>query len=831
MSLTMGLSLVALTAAMVATGAVTTTAVAQGLRSVADAAPAADLAASDPTARAIAASDLVVYQGTLSPRTAVALAIARHPEIRGAEAQIARRQAEVALAKSDRLPTIQYGVGPGYGGSYGSGGNALALRGNVGIDQPVWDYGATRNRIAAAKDLEQSAVQMRLDTVEKVARATLSAYIDAAAAQERMDAAREAIVAMRRVADRIGQRARAGLADRSDINAAGIAVRRTEIEAESARTAADSAMSRLIQLIGVSPGGLASLEESYAVVAARDHGRPDFDEAPAIQAAVRALDAADAKEKVARAERLPGVGVGASRTFSTGNASANDSTWIGVTLRGTFSLGGAGRQRVAAARADREAAAQDLESKRLDARTNWLVANREEDGARQRLDDLKTVSETWATTRDLYWQEYILDKRSLTDVVNAEREIYSARTEQIGAVVDAANAAVAGLVVQGGLVALLQREPDRTASEAGRMAKLEPAGPPVPAARAELQRIAPAPEFLPAPVSPVLAGRSLPPPGPDKGPDKAMTPAENGAQQPPVAGQGFAEAFSTFPASAGDTAEPWSAPRVMASAGSPSVPAMPDPQTLHPEPARPTMAAPSRPDPTAADSVGVWRVQLGAFARPQGPAEAWAEVRRLPALAGREQSVIRTGALNRLLAGPFASRTAAQSACAALSALGRPCSVVAPDKGAAALVAVAPRSAVLPRPTAPGAEDRGLRGSLPAMPPPLAPPRPSASRVIPAAAHMPVRAPAAVAPASIRGAWRVQLGAFLQPQGPDEAWAKVRGNPALAGKARTVIRSGPLNRLLVGPFTSRAAADAACAALKASGQSACMAAAPDGKVG
>ncbi|MDR2187332.1 MAG: TolC family protein [Azonexus sp.] len=414
---------------------------------------------SDPDAPVFADRAIPAWPGVLPPQTAVALAIARHPEIRGAEAMIARRQADVALAEAERWPTIQYGLGPGYGKSYGGDGNATALRGNIGIEQPLWDFGATTGRITAAERLRAVADAGKADSAEKVAQDTLAAYADVLAGRERLAAARAAITAMRQVAERIGQRARAGLSDRSDVNAAGIAVRRARADAEQARTAADAALSRLIELVGVVPGDLASLPESYALLAAPDWSEPDFEAAPAVREARNALAAAQAKAEVADAERYPVLSLGASRSASTGAASANDSTWIGLTLRGSFSLGGAGRQRLLAARADHAAAEQELAARRLEARTGWLVASREESGARERLQELRDVADLWAATRDLYWQEYILDKRALSEVLNAEREIYAARAEQAAALRDAVAAAVKGRVAQGGLVALLQQPP------------------------------------------------------------------------------------------------------------------------------------------------------------------------------------------------------------------------------------------------------------------------------------------------------------------------------------------------------------------------------------
>jgi adhesin transport system outer membrane protein len=580
-----------------------------------------------------AAVAIPVYPGVLLPQTAVALALARHPEIRGAEAMMARRQADLALAESARWPTVQCGVGPGYGSSYGGGGNTGAIRGSLGVDMPLWDFGATTGRIEAAKSLKAAAREGRADTAEKVAASTFGAYLEAAAAQARVAGAQETIAAVREVADRIGQRARAGLSNRSDVNAATIAVARAGVEAEQARTAAEAALSRLIQLIGVSPTQLAPLSDSYALVARGEAVAPDFEAAPAIQAARRALEAAEAQVTVAEAGRLPALSVGASRTFSTGAYSANDSTWIGLSLRGSFSLGGAERQRVEAARADRAAAEQDLQAKRLDARTGWLVAAREEEGARRRLDDLQGVATLWLATRDLYWQEYILDRRSLADVINAERELRAARTERIVAMGDAAGAAMKALVAQGGLVTLLQRQAERPAAEPPVVAPPVPAPAPVatPAAAPAAAPVAPAPAAVtvPAPVpvvaAPVTAAPVTPPVA---APAKAVTPP----------------------------AAPVAAPSTPAAV-----------QAVPPDPVAPAAVAPP---------ARVWQIQLGFVSGDERARALWEALKTQPSLQGLEPEFARAGPFTRLLAGAFGSADEAGAVCAALNAPARDSCVV-----------------------------------------------------------------------------------------------------------------------------------------------------------
>ena len=66
----------------------------------------------------------------------------------------------------------------------------------------------------------------------------------------------------------------------------------------------------------------------------------------------------------------------------------------------------------------------------------------------------------------------------------------------------------------------------------------------------------------------------------------------------------------------------------------------------------------------------------------------------------------------------------------------------------------------------------------------------------------------AVGPAS--GNWRIQLGAFSQRATAEALYRRVAGKSALAGRSPAFVTAGPVIRLQVGPYVSRAAAMAAC---------------------
>lgn len=90
--------------------------------------------------------------------------------------------------------------------------------------------------------------------------------------------------------------------------------------------------------------------------------------------------------------------------------------------------------------------------------------------------------------------------------------------------------------------------------------------------------------------------------------------------------------------------------------------------------------------------------------------------------------------------------------------------------------------------------------------PAAAPAQPTATAIVAAttAKPMPAKAPPA------NGGWRIQLGAFSQRSSAQALYQKLSGKPLLAGRSAFYIPVAAVTRLQVGPFESKAAADAAC---------------------
>ena len=67
------------------------------------------------------------------------------------------------------------------------------------------------------------------------------------------------------------------------------------------------------------------------------------------------------------------------------------------------------------------------------------------------------------------------------------------------------------------------------------------------------------------------------------------------------------------------------------------------------------------------------------------------------------------------------------------------------------------------------------------------------------------------------GIWRLQLGAFSVPGNAEKLWASLSKRPEMTGSKRQLVPAGKLTKLYAAGFASKAQADRACGALKASG--------------
>jgi len=159
---------------------------------------------------------------------------------------------------------------------------------------------------------------------------------------------------------------------------------------------------------------------------------------------------------------------------------------------------------------------------------------------------------------------------------------------------------------------------------------------------------------------------------------------------------------------------------------------------------------------------------------------------------------------DKLLGYAFISRAAAQGLAPAKDTLAQLDQMMtAPDREKAlALARSIPSGSPVPHSKSekPKAE-KTVRAAEAKAPP--AKPKPAAAKPKP----NPVT-PAAVGPVS--GVWRIQLGAFSQRGSAQALYERIAGKAAVSGRQPYYVAAGAITRLQIGPYASRAAAEAAC---------------------
>ncbi len=94
-----------------------------------------------------------------------------------------------------------------------------------------------------------------------------------------------------------------------------------------------------------------------------------------------------------------------------------------------------------------------------------------------------------------------------------------------------------------------------------------------------------------------------------------------------------------------------------------------------PAPVQVAAASLAAPAPATPRAQGSWRVQLGAFGVAANADKLWNQLAANPALAGTRKALVPSGSVTRLQAVGFASKAAAEQACAALQRQGQACLV------------------------------------------------------------------------------------------------------------------------------------------------------------
>lgn len=369
----------------------------------------------------------------LDMATAVALTLARHPEIAQANAALARGRADLGAAKSVWTPQLAYqaNIGPHMLTDTNSSGLNENMAGpSVYLQQQVWDFGRSKGQIGAARSTTNQRWYEREATADQLAEQSALSFLEARRFEMLAEAAETQVQDLEHLRSLIGLRVHAGISDKSDLMLADVRVESARGDAIQARTSLAMAKAALGNLIGGMPE---ELTDASAVISRFEPGddEPDYDKLPSVAAADEAAQAASAKIGQAKAERYPRLGLqlGYTRNNYTYNTRDNSLSAM-MTVSGNL-YRRSDHYLIEAAQEDRRAADAARDNAVIEARGRALSAQQEIRTGSARIAAYTRQEEQAETASRIFLEEYKLGKRTLTELLNTQLEIYRAASARI----------------------------------------------------------------------------------------------------------------------------------------------------------------------------------------------------------------------------------------------------------------------------------------------------------------------------------------------------------------------------------------------------------------
>ncbi len=385
--------------------------------------------------------------GATSLEDSVRASLATNPDVGVVQADREAIDQELRQARAGYLPSIDLrgAAGPEFSNSPGTrnrstrppGADAsttlMRYESQITLSQMLFDGFETQSEVdrqlkrinSAACRVEEAAEFVGLDAIE--------AHLDVLRNQVLVQLARENVDEHQRLGSRVRQLEAQGASSIAD-------VRQSEARIAAAQTSLSTAIGNLrdaeARYIGVVGMPAESLEDPVVPIAAL----PESQEAAAAKAAADnpTVEIANADIEVAKAE-LTGsragyfprldleLGAAANRNLDGVKGGDVDAQAL-LVLRYNLFRGGAdiAREREAFSRV-REAR-EGLRQAQRDAEEQARIAHNALTTAQARLESLRATVEAQRATRDVYAQQFDLGQRSLLDLLDAENELFVARS-------------------------------------------------------------------------------------------------------------------------------------------------------------------------------------------------------------------------------------------------------------------------------------------------------------------------------------------------------------------------------------------------------------------
>jgi adhesin transport system outer membrane protein len=385
---------------------------------------------------------VITGAGAVTLEDSVRATLETNPEIGVVQANREAIDQELRQARALYLPSIDLrgAAGPEYTDSPTTRNQRgddtetlLRLESQITLSQLLFDGFATQSEIARQISRIDSAAFRVQEAAEFVALDAIEAHLEILRNQDLVELARENLEEHQRILGLVRELEGQGASSIAD-------VRQSEARIAAAETSLATAIGNLrdaealyISVVGMQPE---VLEEPLVPVAAV----PESRETAAAKAAVNSptvlianadIDVAKAELRGSRAGYYPrfDLELGAAANRNVDGVEGRDvAAQALLVLRYNLFRGGADIAREREAFARLSEARQALGQVQRDAEEEARIAYNALTTARARIESLRAAVEAQRATRDVYAQQFDLGQRSLLDLLDAENELFVARS-------------------------------------------------------------------------------------------------------------------------------------------------------------------------------------------------------------------------------------------------------------------------------------------------------------------------------------------------------------------------------------------------------------------
>lgn len=381
---------------------------------------------------------LALLPGLASAQTVaetVRLALAHHPAVQAADADIAAAQAGIDSARANERPRL--GVSGEFGRSslqttapFPESGGRWPNTLNISLSQPVYTGGALGAAVDMARLRADAALADGQDRRVQVAIEAIAAHAAVVRDQSLLALYTENLNTLRQAALEAGKRFQAGEVTRTDVAQAN--ARAAEGEAQLAQARAALAVSRADyeRITGQAPQDLPSRYPDIAMPASLQEALEKAQQNPALLAARHQAEAQKQNIVIAKADGKPQVSVEARGSTQDNTEFGYDrlNTW-GAYVKAQVNLFDSGRTDAKTREAQAAAAAAKQRTADLAARVRQtMIADWQEwQATAAAIPAFQAQVDAASLARDSMRKELQVGTRTTLDLLNAEQELLSAK--------------------------------------------------------------------------------------------------------------------------------------------------------------------------------------------------------------------------------------------------------------------------------------------------------------------------------------------------------------------------------------------------------------------